>query len=54
MKHSKNAGFGFIALAAAFFAIGINNQSAFLVVAIAFLAIGISYFVRSKRAKNVR
>jgi uncharacterized membrane protein len=49
MKHSKNAGFAFIALAMAFLAIGISTNKTFLAIAVVFLAVGISFIVRSKR-----
>jgi hypothetical protein len=52
MKDSRNSGFTFIALAAAFFAIGMTTQRAFIAVAVVFLAIGISQIVRSRRTSN--
>jgi uncharacterized membrane protein len=49
MKHTKNAGFAFIALAITFLAIGISTNKTFFAIAFVFFALGISFIVRSKR-----
>jgi 4-hydroxybenzoate polyprenyltransferase len=49
MKHPKNAGFAFIALAITFFAVGISTNRTFFGVAVVFLVIGILFIARSKR-----
>ena len=51
MKCSNNFGVMYLALGAAFMALGMNN-AAFMGVGIAFLALGVSFMVRSKCAVN--
>ena len=54
MKNSKNSGVMFMAVGAAFMALGLNNQTTFLAVGIAFLGLGASLMARSKQCSDDR
>jgi hypothetical protein len=49
MKRAETPGIVFIALGAAFVAIGISGQRAFLAIGVAFLVIGFAIFFRQRR-----
>jgi LPXTG-motif cell wall-anchored protein len=49
MKRAGTPGIVFIALGAAFIAIGISRQRAFLAIGVAFLVIGFVIFYRRRR-----
>jgi len=50
MKRAGTPGIIFIALGAAFVAIGISGQRAFLAIGLAFLVVGFVIFFRQRRA----